>query len=422
MDIKNIKDIKLNPNNPRIIKDDKFKKLVESVKNFPEMLDIRPIVVNKDMIILWGNMRYKACKEAWLKEIPVIVADFTEEQEREFLIKDNLSGWEWDWDILANEWDKEELEEWGLDVQFETVEPEAEEDDFEVDEGVQTDIVVWDLFEIWPHRLLCWDSTNIDHVEKLMNWEKAELLFTSPPYSDMREYNWWKDLSIWKIKEFISTFWPFCEYQAINLWIQRKENDIVQYWDEYIQEAKRFWYLFLAWNVWHKTWVSIWQQSSFIPIYHEWIFVFWNKFKNINKTWERKKEISKRTTRSRRQADGSMKKSSVWLQEDKKEMESVFYSNAELWAIRKEHPATFPIELPSEYIMAISNEWNIIAEPFTWSWSTMVAAHQLNRKCYWMELDPKYVQTIVNRMQKLDPTLEIKRNWVPYKIIDNTIN
>lgn len=92
MEIKNIKDIKLNPNNPRIIKDDKFKKLVESVKSFPEMLDIRPIVVNKDMIILGGNMRYKACKEAGLKEIPVIVADFTEEQEREFLIKDNVSG------------------------------------------------------------------------------------------------------------------------------------------------------------------------------------------------------------------------------------------------------------------------------------------------------------------------------------------
>ena len=88
-------------------------------------------------------MRYKACKEAGIKEIPVIVADnLTEEQEREFLIKDNVSGGEWDWDILANEWDKEELEEWGLDVQFETVEPTAEEDDFEVDEGIKTDIVL----------------------------------------------------------------------------------------------------------------------------------------------------------------------------------------------------------------------------------------------------------------------------------------
>ena len=112
-----ISDIKANPNNPRIIKDDKLKKLVESVKNFPEMLEIRPIVVNKDMIILGGNMRFKACKEAWIKEIPVIVADnLTEEQEREFLIKDNVSGWEWDWDMLANEWDTEELVEWWLDI------------------------------------------------------------------------------------------------------------------------------------------------------------------------------------------------------------------------------------------------------------------------------------------------------------------
>lgn len=124
-----ISDIKANPNNPRIIKDDKFKKLVESVKNFPEMLELRPIVVNKDMIILGGNMRFKACKEAWIKEIPVIIADnLTEEQEREFLIKDNVSGGEWDWDILANEWDKEELEEWGLDVPF--VDTDSLNDDF----------------------------------------------------------------------------------------------------------------------------------------------------------------------------------------------------------------------------------------------------------------------------------------------------
>ena len=109
--------IKLNPNNPRLIKDDKFKKLVQSIKDFPEMLDIRPIVVNADMIILGGNMRYKACVEAGLKEIPVIVADnLTEEQQREFLIKDNTSGGEWDWEMLANEWDAEQLEDWGLTV------------------------------------------------------------------------------------------------------------------------------------------------------------------------------------------------------------------------------------------------------------------------------------------------------------------
>lgn len=108
-----ISQIKANPNNPRIIKDDKFKKLVASVKSFPEMLEIRPIVVNSDMVILGGNMRFKACKEAGIKEIPVIIADnLTEDQQREFLIKDNVSGGEWDWNLLANEWDAEQLEDW----------------------------------------------------------------------------------------------------------------------------------------------------------------------------------------------------------------------------------------------------------------------------------------------------------------------
>jgi len=111
-----IQDIKPNPNNPRLIKDDKFKKLCQSLKDFPEMLELRPIVVNKDMIILGGNMRYKAAKEIGLKEIPVTIADLTPDQEREFLIKDNTSGGEWDWEVLANEWNSEELEAWGLDL------------------------------------------------------------------------------------------------------------------------------------------------------------------------------------------------------------------------------------------------------------------------------------------------------------------
>ena len=116
MEIVKISEVKLNPNNPRIIKDDKFKKLVQSVKDFPEMLNIRPIVVNQDMIILGGNMRFKACKEAGLKQVPIIKTDLTEAQQREFLIKDNTSGGEWDWEVLANEWNSEELESWGLDL------------------------------------------------------------------------------------------------------------------------------------------------------------------------------------------------------------------------------------------------------------------------------------------------------------------
>lgn len=130
-----LSDIKLNPNNPRLIKDDKFTKLVQSIKDFPEMLDIRPIVVNSDMVILGGNMRFKACKEAGLKEVPIIIADsLTEEKQREFLIKDNVSGGEWDWSLLA-EWDSEQLEEWGLDVGGFDANAEDYGEDFSLPDG-----------------------------------------------------------------------------------------------------------------------------------------------------------------------------------------------------------------------------------------------------------------------------------------------
>jgi ParB-like chromosome segregation protein Spo0J len=112
-----ISEVKMNPNNPRLIKDDKFAKLVRSIKEFPKMLEIRPIVVNADMIVLGGNMRLKACKEAGLKEVTIIFADdLTEEEQKQFIIKDNVGFGEWDWDMLANEWESELLEDWGLTV------------------------------------------------------------------------------------------------------------------------------------------------------------------------------------------------------------------------------------------------------------------------------------------------------------------
>jgi len=143
--------IKGNPSNPRLIKDDKFAKLVKSIKEFPEMLELRPIVVNDDMVVLGGNMRLKACKEAGLKEVPVIKAStLTEEQQKEFIIKDNVGFGEWDWSTLANEWDSTKLEEWGMDLpDFTAGDETAEEDDFDVPEGgIETDIVLGDLFEI----------------------------------------------------------------------------------------------------------------------------------------------------------------------------------------------------------------------------------------------------------------------------------
>ena len=149
--------VKTNPNNPRIIKDNKFKKLVQSIKDFPQMLNIRPIVVNDKMIVLGGNMRLKACVEAGMKEVPIIIADnLTEEQQREFLIKDNVSGGEWDFEMLANEWDVEQLEDWGLDV------------------PITKDLNEEDLFDI--EIPFYTPSQIVPNINELANLDKTKLL------------------------------------------------------------------------------------------------------------------------------------------------------------------------------------------------------------------------------------------------------
>ena len=396
-----ISEVKTNPKNPRLIKDDKFKKLVKSIQEFPQMLELRPIVVDENNIVLGGNMRLKACKEAGMKEVYIVRAEnLTELQKDEFIVKDNVGFGEWDWDMLANEWDVEKIQDWGLDlpVDLSVTELEAEEDDFSVPEGgIETDIVLGDLFEIGEHRLLCGDSTDSDAVARLMDGKTAELLFTSPPYADMRDYNGGKDLSIENLVEFIPTFLPYAKYQVINLGIKREGNEIITYWDSYINKAKECGYKFLSWNIWNRESAkTIAHQSAFFPIAHEWIFVFGDGDKKINKT----KDKAEATLRDKR-IDNTCRKTSI---------NSVTTLQPALDKNEFGHPARFPIAFPSEYIQAITNQSDIVAEPFSGSGTTMVAAYQLNRKCYGMELDPKYCQVIIDRMKKLDPSLVIKRN------------
>lgn len=159
-----VSEIKNNPNNPRLIKDDKFKKLVKSIQEFPEMLDAREIVVNKDHIILGGNMRFKAAKEAGLKEVPVKVVDWSEEKQRQFVIKDNVSGGEWDWDLLANEWDAEELDDWGLDTPSDWNDTEKPSDSDDQYEPLSTIVVV--AYD---------DISDLDAITELYNLEAVDI-------------------------------------------------------------------------------------------------------------------------------------------------------------------------------------------------------------------------------------------------------
>jgi len=270
-----ISKIKSNPNNPRIIKDEKFKKLVKSLTEFPEMISKRPLVCVTDVdgriYPLGGNMRLKALQEIGHKEIPdewVQMADeWTEEQRREFVIKDNVGFGEWDWDDLANNWDTEKLQEWGLDIpDFAVTEAEAVEDDFEVPDEIKTDIVLGDLFEIGNHRLLCGDSTDSQQVAKLMNGQKAYMVFTDPPYKIETEGGS-KDSIGKDLKkegnniEFISNFEPSEFLQILPIVFEKNMNSYIFCNKELLPD-----YLLWARNAGFSFNVLIWKKPNAIPI------------------------------------------------------------------------------------------------------------------------------------------------------------
>tara|TARA_R100000655_G_scaffold55893_1_gene94011 strand:+ start:373 stop:1104 length:732 start_codon:yes stop_codon:yes gene_type:complete len=177
----NINKVRPNPDNPRIIKNDKFKKLIKSINDFPEMLKLRPIVVDENMMVLGGNMRLKASKDAGLKEVWIEVAEgLTEEQKKEFIVKDNVGFGEWEWDVLANEWNSVQLEDWGLDVW----QNEDDKEDIEKYTG-KIEIPKYELTGEKPDIKELYDTRKVDDLidkikkSKLHKAEEAFLIYAA---------------------------------------------------------------------------------------------------------------------------------------------------------------------------------------------------------------------------------------------------
>ena len=379
-----ISDIKRNPNNPRLIKDDKYMKLVESIRTFPEMMEKRPIVcvtdVDGKIFPLGGNMRLKALQELKYKEIPdswVQMADeWTEEQRNEFVIKDNVGFGEWDWDILANEWDTEKLEDWGLDVpSFETEEfLEAEEDDFDEAPPENPITVLGDLYEIGEHRLLCGDSTDSDQVAKLMNGEKADMVFTDPPYNI--DYEGVKKGNHDKIKN-----------------DKMSDEDFTQFLYDALNINCDTFYVCCSWQYSHLFRKAL--ENLQKPVKS---FIVWDK---VNPA---------------KHLDKYFKQHEIILYHGKFGGEKTI--RGDVWQTKRERNTVHPTMKPIAIIeMALNDNLGKINiyDAFLGSGSTMVASHQLKRKCYGMELDPKYCDVIVRRMIKLDPSISVKRNGVDCK-------
>lgn len=383
-----LSDIKPNPNNPRLIKDDKFKKLVNSIKEFPKMMELRPIIINNDGIALGGNMRLKALKELGYKDIPETwvkrAETLTEEEARRFIIADNVGFGEHDWDILANEWDAGDLEKWGLDVPGFEEAPEVEEDDYEMPETIETDIVLGDLFEIGEHRLLCGDSTDSEQVSKLMGGMLADLIVTDPPYNTGMKGKP-NDAKARLSQMFNDSFTP-------EAWEELKTGAFNNY--NLFSKGECALYVFIDWRrvAEFKAQLETFADVKNVIVWDKGVHGLGSDYKstyeNIVVGKKGKPQINNR----------------------------IGLDYQDIWRVQrtmgrdKDHATKKPIEILNKPILHASKQDDIVLDLFLGSGTTMVAAHQLKRKCYGMELDPKYCQVIIDRMLKLDPTLEIKRN------------
>ena len=392
-----ISKVKGNPNNPRIIKNDKFKKLVKSIKDFPEMLKLRPIVVDEDMMVLGGNMRLKASKDAGLKEVWIEVAEgLSEEQKKEFIVKDNVGFGEWEWDMLANEWDSVQLAEWGLDVweNEDDKEPEAGliEDD-EIPEVKESKVKRGDIWQLGKHRVMCGDSTSSDDVAKLMNGEKADMVFTDPPYN--------VDFKGQELSNTTKDGKKILNHKGANTKHETIKNDKLED-EEFILFIKEVLKNIKTYNkgAWYFTFCDLKLDLLLLPL-KEMGFI-WKSIIIWNKN---QATLSGKDYKSRYEpiVYGSPNNSFYgerYKQEDVWEFQRTLKNDL--------HPTMKPIPLIENGIKNSSKLNMIVLDLFLGSGSTLIAAEKLNRKCYGMELDEKYCDVIIERWEQFTGQKAIK--------------
>lgn len=353
-----IDSLKLHPQNPRQISEKQFTALKRSIKDNPDYFETRPVLYNSAGYIFAGNMRYRAAKELGLKEIPAVLLSITPERERELMILDNHENGEWDYDILANNFTIEELKEWGIDskeLKLDSWQKDIIEDE-PPEPRPDPNVKLGDLFQLGNHRLLCGDATKKEEVERLMDGQKADMVFTDPPYG--------------------------IDYQDVKGSFDKIVND-----DGDISS--------LVWK-------------ALAPLEVEVAFVCCN--------WPSSHDMAMAMD----SANLPVKSCIVWDKGSRiqnldlfaKRHEFILYSGPfggqptredDVWNIprqtRNDHPTAKPIALCAKAIGLTDGQ--TVADPFGGSGSTLIAREQLNRKCYMMEIDPRYVRVIIDRWEKL---------------------
>jgi len=382
--------------NPRKITEAKRKKLIESLEKF-NLAEIPAI--NRDNTVIAGNQRLKAMQLMGrgdeLIDVRVPNRKLTQKELKEYALIANTHAGEWDMDIFEEFFQDVNLDDMGLSMDdFKTPDfgdlteqepepeiPEAEEDDFEVPEEnqIKTDIVEGDLIEIGEHRLLCGDSTDSDAVAKLMDGEKADMVFTDPPYGVRYQSNSRKKSPKFDV-------------------LKNDDGFLTEWISNIALFSTGFVFVWTSWKVVTK-WIEFLN-----PIGQLTNMIIWDKggggLGDLDGTFASDFEIALCYNRNSKIIGKRL--GSVW---------NVNRDRTDTYL----HPTQKPILLAATAIENIISIKKIVLDFFLGSGSTMVAAHQLKRRCYGMELDPKYCQVIIDRMLKLDPTLEIKRNGELYE-------
>lgn len=405
-----LSELKLNPDNPRNIKQEKLEKLAQSIKDFPKMMVKRPIVYDENKVIIGGNMRYRAIQLLEMTEIPdewtSDASDFTPKERERFIMQDNAEMGEHDWDMVANQYDLEDLEAWGIDVPHVKFEEEVEEDDPpDPNDGKPSISKLGEVYKLGRHRVMCGNSTSIDEVSKLMDGNKACMVFTDPPYN-VDYGNTMKDKLRHKagtsqgrtilndkfenneqfyqfLYDSISAFRPFVNgdvYIAMSSselhTLQKAFMDCGGHWSTFI--------------IWVKNQFTIGRsnyQRQYEPILYGWFegsSHYWAGARNLGDVIRPQDAIE--------DLEGN-----ILLKADNLSMDVWEFPKP---SKNKEHPTMKPIALCARGIVNSSKKKDIVLDTFSGSGSTLIACEQTDRTCYGMELDPKYVDVIRKRYWK----------------------
>lgn len=366
-----IDQIKPNPDNPRVIKDDKFKKLVQSLKDFPEMTEVREIVVNKDHVVLGGNMRLKAMQEAGWTEAPVKIVDWPEEKQKEFVIKDNASFGEWDYDVLANQYDVAELDAWGVDLPDYEEEQEVKEDEAPEVSDEPAKSKLGEVYQLGRHRVMCGDATSEEYANRLLGESLIDLYLTDPPYNVDYTGKTKDALKIDNDKMDDGEFRAFLGDSFL-----RADEHMKSGASFYIFHADSEGYNFRGASIdvgWLTKQCLIWKKQSMVMgrqdyhWQHEPILYGWKSGSAHNWYTDRKQTTVLEFDRPSRNSD---------------------------------HPTMKPITIIAYLIQNSSKAGDIVFDNFLGSGSTLIACEQTDRTCYGMELDPKYCDVIRKRYWK----------------------